>query len=263
MNTAAAQGNAALNNGTQRSSTPLHIEGVNVTYAAQDTPALNDVTWTPPQGQLSAIIGPNGAGKSTLLKATLGLIPINSGVVHFWGAPLNDQGNNQRARTAYMAQLNDIDWDFPISVLDVVKMGLYASVPWYKRLTKAHTARAMDALTAVQMQDLGARQIGQLSGGQRRRVFLARCLAQNADLIFMDEPFAGVDVKAGAIILNVLRDLKAAGKTIIVVHHDLNTVKSVFDHVLILNKAAVASGVPKDVMTKDTLSRAYGGSLIA
>lgn len=232
---------------------PLAIYDLTVSYGQNDL-ALDHVSWSVPEGQISAIIGPNGAGKSTLLKAALDLIPVQKGTVKFAG--------NKHQDVAYMAQLNDIDLDFPITVREVVKMGLYGKLNWWQRLKNADNAAVTQALEQVEMLDYASRQIGQLSGGQRRRVFLARCLVQDADLILMDEPFAGVDVKAQDIILKTLKSLKNKGKTLVIVHHDLNTVAQIFDHVLILNKEVIAHGTPKKTMTKAILQRTYGGAII-
>lgn len=228
-----------------------------MTVAYQRKPVLWDVDWDVTSGSLVAIVGPNGAGKSTFIKACLGLIPIASGQVKFWGRPYRQV----RERVGYVPQRETVDWDFPVSALDVVCMGRYGRIGWLRRVTSSHKAIAMRALTRVGMEAFASRQISQLSGGQQQRVFLARAMAQEADLYFMDEPFAGVDSATERAIMEVLRELKGAGKTVICVHHDLQTVRDYFDQVLLMNMRVVAAGPVAQVFTSENLHRTYGGRL--
>ncbi len=237
---------------TQATTLPLEVRDLTVVYREQ--PVLWDVDLAIPPGQLSAIVGPNGAGKSTLLKAVLGLVPRASGQVWFFGQSLREA----RARIGYVPQRNTVDWDFPTSVLDVVMMGLYGQLGWFRRPGKREREAAMHCLEQVSLQDLAHRQIAQLSGGQQQRVFLARALAQNADLYFMDEPFAGVDAVTEEAILRVLHGLKSRGKTVVVVHHDLETVREYFDHLTLLNVQIIASGPMEETFTSENLRRTYG-----
>ncbi|MEX0365647.1 MAG: metal ABC transporter ATP-binding protein [Ruegeria sp.] len=234
---------------------PLAIRGLTVSYGQK--PAVFSVDMTVRPGAMTAIIGPNGAGKSTLLKAALGIVKPLSGQVSVFGKPLDDQ----RARIAYVPQRASVDWDFPTRVIDVVLMGLYRELGLLGRLRARHTAKAMDCLNRVGMHDFADRQIGQLSGGQQQRVFLARALAQEADLYLLDEPFAGVDAATEKAIISVLKSLREAGKTVIVVHHDLATVTDYFDHVFLINTRKVAEGPVAEAFTADTLQAAYGGRL--
>lgn len=216
--------------------------------------ALRDVTWTAPANGLIAVIGPNGAGKSTFLKAVLGLVPALGGTVEVFGRPIK----SQRGLIGYVPQRESVDWDFPVSALDVVTMGRYGLIGWGRRITGKHRQAALAALDRVGLADLAHRQIGQLSGGQQQRVFLARALAQEARLYFMDEPLAGVDAATEHTILAVLRELDAEGRTVICVHHDLQTVAQTFDHVLMLNGGVVAAGPVAEALTETNLRLAYG-----
>lgn len=234
---------------------PLSIHAMTVAY--QRKPVLWDVDYDAPPNRLVAIVGPNGAGKSTLIKACLGLVPRASGQVEFWGQSYR----NSRARIGYVPQRESVDWDFPVSALDVVCMGRYRRIGWFRPVTGTHKAAALACMDRVSMRDYAGRQISQLSGGQQQRVFLARALAQEADLYFMDEPFAGVDAATERAIVDVLRELKSAGKTVMVVHHDLQTVPEYFDDVILLNMRIVAAGPVRDVFTKDNLHKTYGGRL--
>ncbi|GJL84766.1 MAG: zinc ABC transporter ATP-binding protein [Micavibrio sp.] len=231
---------------------PLSVKNLSVHYHLQDEPALSDVSYEAAPGHLTAIIGPNGAGKSTFLKAVMGLIPY-TGEVKVFGQPLKDQ----KHKIAYMPQRSSVDWDFPISALDVAAMGLYGQIGFMRRVTKQHKTEALSYLDQVDMADYADRQIGQLSGGQQQRVFLARTLAQNADLYFMDEPLAGVDITTEKIIISILEKLKKDGKTILVVHHDLQSVGNFFDKALLLNQTKIAEGPAKKVLTPDNLAKAY------
>jgi len=234
---------------------PLSVHAVTVAY--QRKPVLWDIDYDAPPNKLIAIVGPNGAGKSTLIKACLGLVPRAAGQVEFWGTTYN----RARARVGYVPQRESVDWDFPVSALDVVCMGRYRAIGWCRPVTRKHKHAATQCLEQVGMQDLAHRQISQLSGGQQQRVFLARALAQQADLYFMDEPFAGVDAATERAIVAVLRELKEAGKTVIVVHHDLQTVTEYFDEVILLNMRVVAAGPVKRVFTTQNLQNTYGGRL--
>lgn len=228
-----------------------------VTVAYQRKPVLWDVDVQLPTGRLIAIVGPNGAGKSTLIKAILGLVPLASGTIEVFGKPLKAV----RQRVGYVPQREQVDWDFPIDALGVVLMGRYGHLGWIRRPKAADTAAAMDALAAVGMAEYAKRQISQLSGGQQQRVFLARALAQAADLYFMDEPFAGVDAATERTIVDVLRALRDSGKTVVAVHHDLQTVQEYFDFVIMLNMRLVAAGPVVTTFTHANLQRTYGGRL--
>ena len=234
---------------------PLSIHAMTVAYRRK--PVLWDVDYDAPPGNLIAIVGPNGAGKSTLIKACLGLVPRASGQVEFWGQPYK----KVRSRVGYVPQRESVDWDFPVSALDVVCMGRYRKIGWFLPVTRKHKEAALGCLERVGMRDLADRQISQLSGGQQQRVFLARALAQEADLYFMDEPFAGVDASTERAIVEVLRELRSAGRTAVVVHHDLSTAADYFDHAVLLNMRVVDSGPVRSVLTRDNLHKTYGGRL--
>ena len=249
---------AALNGTTlseDLTALPLAIRGLTVSYGEKPAVFSVDASFQP--GAMTAIIGPNGAGKSTLLKAALGIVPSVSGRVTVFGRPLAEA----RERIAYVPQRASVDWDFPTTVLDVVLMGLYRQVGLLGRLTGAHKARARDCLAEVGMEDFAARQIGQLSGGQHKRVFLARALAENAELYLLEEPFAGVDAATEKAIVDVLKRLKAEGRTVVAVYHDLTTVADYFDHVFLLNVRPVAEGPVETSFTPAALQEAYGGRL--
>jgi manganese/zinc/iron transport system ATP- binding protein len=226
-----------------------------LTVAYRDSPVLWDIDVTIPVGVMMAIVGPNGAGKTTLLKSVLGLIRPASGNILILGKPYAQQ----RRQVGYVPQRNSVDWDFPTSAWDVVTMGRYGHLGWIRRPSKADRQLAMDALEKVGMADFANRQINQLSGGQQQRVFLARALVQAADIYFLDEPFAGVDAATEAAIVLVLKELKRQGKTLIVVHHDLQTLKEYFDWILMLNVHLVGCGPIDTVLTEANLKIAYGG----
>jgi manganese/zinc/iron transport system ATP- binding protein len=237
-------------------SSPLSIHAMTVAYDRR--PVLWDVDYdAPTEPRLVAIVGPNGAGKSTLIKACLGLVPKASGEIEFWGESLA----KRRARVGYVPQRESVDWDFPVSALDVACMGLYREIGWFRPIGKRHRARGLACLERVGLQDLAHRQISELSGGQQQRVFLARALAQDAELYFMDEPFAGVDAATERAIVEVLRELRARGRTVMVVHHDLQTVPEYFDDVMLLNMRVVAAGPVETVFTRENLHKTYGGRL--
>ncbi len=234
---------------------PLAVHDLTVAYNRK--PVIWDVGFNIAPGQLVGIVGPNGAGKSTLLRSILDLQPRASGQVEVFG----ESYKKNRGRVGYVPQRESVDWDFPISALDVVAMGLYREIGWFRRVGKQHRERAMEALDRVGIADLAGRQISQLSGGQQQRTFLARALVQDADLYFMDEPFAAVDAATEAAIVELLRDMRAAGKTALVVHHDLQTVPDYFDSVILLNMRVVAHGPVEEVFTAENLQKTYGGRL--
>jgi manganese/zinc/iron transport system ATP- binding protein len=234
---------------------PLSISGLTVTYSGK--PVVFSVDVTVPAGAMMAIVGPNGAGKSTLIRAALGIVPRLSGDVTAFGEPVA----KVRDRIAYVPQRASVDWDFPATVLDVVVMGLYRRIGLLRFAGRSHRATAMACLERVGMAGFAGRQIGQLSGGQQQRVFLARALAQDAELYVMDEPFAGVDAATERAIIEVLRTLQAEGKTIVCVHHDLSTVPVYFDHVLLMNVREIAAGPIATTFTPENLQATYGGRL--
>lgn len=234
---------------------PLKVS--NITVAYQKKVVLNNVSFSVPHGKLIGIIGPNGAGKSTLIKSILGLVPPISGEVEIFG----DRYEKQRKLVGYVPQKESVDWDFPTDALDVVTMGRYGKLGWFKRPTKKDKDIARQCLDKVGMIDFSNRQISQLSGGQQQRVFLARALAQEADLYFMDEPFAGVDAATEKAIISLLTELKKEGKTVLVVHHDLNTVKEYFDWVMLVNGTLIDIGPTEEVFTNELLQKTYGGKL--
>lgn len=229
------------------------IEVEDMTVAYQVKPVLWDVDLRVPKGILMAIVGPNGAGKSTLIKAMLDLIKPISGSVTFNG----DTYANQRKNIGYVPQRGSVDWDFPTTVLDVVMMGRYGHIGWIKRTTKEDKELAMEAIIKVGMEEFAKRQISQLSGGQQQRVFLARALVQDADIYFMDEPFQGVDAKTERAVIEILKELRSRGKTLVVVHHDLQTVSEYFDWVTLLNTQIIASGPIPEVFTEENLKKTY------
>ncbi|WP_284644641.1 metal ABC transporter ATP-binding protein [Paenibacillus silviterrae] len=234
---------------------PLSIQGMTVAY--QKKPVLREVSLEVPEGKLIGIVGPNGAGKSTLIKAALGLIPKVTGEVAIYGRPYKEQ----RQLVGYVPQRESVDWDFPTSALDVVMMGRYGRLGWFRRPGAKERQIAMDCLEKVGMADYAGRQISQLSGGQQQRIFLARALAQDAKLYFMDEPFVGVDAATEKAIITLLGELRKQGKTVLVVHHDLATVKEYFDWVILLNVGVMAIGPTNEVFTKENLQTTYGGRL--
>jgi manganese/zinc/iron transport system ATP- binding protein len=231
------------------------IEVEDLTLAYEEKPVLWDVDLHVPEGILMAIVGPNGAGKTTLIKSILGLLAPAAGKVRIYGRPYREQ----RQLVAYVPQRGSVDWDFPTSVLDVVMMGRYGSLGWLRRPGLKERALALEALSKVGMPHLANRQISQLSGGQQQRTFLARALVQDAQVYFMDEPFQGVDATTERAIVDLLKELRAQGKTVVAVHHDLQTVSEYFDWVTLLNVRRIASGPVADVFTDENLRRAYGG----
>ncbi len=235
--------------------TPLVVRDLTVAYHRK--PVVWDVGLSIPEGKLVSVVGPNGAGKSTLLKACLDLIPRSSGEVLIYGEPYA----KARKRVGYVPQRESVDWDFPVSALDVVAMGTYGQLGWFRRVNKRSKALAMQALDRVGLADYAHRQISQLSGGQQQRTFLARALVQDADIYFMDEPFAAVDAATERAIVELLKELQSRGKTCLVVHHDLATVPQYFDWTVFLNMRVVASGPTAEVFTPENLHKTYGGKL--
>jgi manganese/zinc/iron transport system ATP- binding protein len=246
-----------MNTSTAQTTSSSCVDVHDVTVAYSRKPVLWDVDLSLPSGALIAIVGPNGAGKSTLLKSILGLVPLASGRIDVFGQPLR----KVRSRIGYVPQRETVDWDFPVDVLDVVLMGRYGRLGWVRRPSSTDRAIAMHSLRQVGMESLATRQISQLSGGQQQRVFLARALSQEADLYFMDEPFAGVDAATERAIVEVLRTLRETGKTVVAVHHDLQTVGQYFDHLVLLNMRLVAAGPMSTTLTNDNLQKTYGGRL--
>ncbi len=236
---------------------PVAIEIHDLTVSYDYKPVLWNVDVDLPKGKLVGIIGPNGAGKSTLLKTIMGIIEPESGYVKLFDQELDEV----RTKVSYVPQRESVDWDFPASVMDVVLMGRYPKRGLFQRLTKEDRAIAMHALEQVKMEDYAKRQIAQLSGGQQQRVFLARSLAQQAELYLMDEPFSGVDATTEASILSLLSDMKDNGQTVLVVHHDLQTAYDYFDWIVLLNKRLVAAGPTEEIFTNENLKAAYGGEL--
>jgi manganese/zinc/iron transport system ATP- binding protein len=234
---------------------PLSIHDMTVAYHRK--PVLWDIDFDAPEGKLIGIVGPNGAGKSTLIKAALDLVSKASGRVLIYGEPYR----RQRHLVGYVPQRESVDWDFPVSAQDVVTMGRYGKIGWFRRVGREHRKAALEALDRVGMSDYARRQISQLSGGQQQRVFLARALTQEASVYFMDEPFAGVDAATEKTIVSLLRELRSNGRTVIVVHHDLQTIPQYFDHVVLLNMRIVATGPVDEVFTEDNLRKTYGGRL--
>ena len=233
------------------------IEVTDLTVAYQDKPVLWDIDLDVPPGVLLSIVGPNGAGKTTLIKAILGLVRPAAGNVLIYNKPYEAQ----RRIIGYVPQRGSVDWDFPTNVLDVVMMGRYGALGWIKRPGKQERELAMNALEKVGMEGYATRQISQLSGGQQQRVFLARALVQDATVYLMDEPFQGVDATTERAIVDLLQELRANGKTVVVVHHDLQTVTDYFDWVMLLNIRRIASGPVEETFTPDNLRETYGGRI--
>lgn len=235
--------------------TAITVKHLSAAY--RKTEVLSEVTFEIASGTLTSIVGPNGAGKSTLIKTMLELNPRTSGEVAFFGQPYRQM----KKKIGYVPQRGSVDWDFPTDALDVVLMGLYSKIGWLKRVRKQHREQAMEALRTMGMEQYANRQISQLSGGQQQRVFLARALVQDADIYFLDEPLAGVDAATEHIIMETLQRLRDRGRTVIVVHHDLQTVEDYYDHVLLLNRTVIAHGTTEQVFTPEQLYKTYGGAL--
>ncbi len=243
------------------SNTENAIEVSRLTVMYNSKPVLDNVELTLPRGKLTAIMGPNGAGKTTLVKAMLGLIPKVDGEIRF------PEIDGKKPRIGYVPQSESIDWDFPVSALDVVTMGCYGRLGWVKRPTRDDKNFALQMLGKTGMEEYAKRQISQLSGGQQQRVFIARALAQKADIYIMDEPFKGVDSDTEKSIIALLKELRSAGKTVIAVHHDLSTAKDYFDWVTLINTRVIANGEAEKVFNNENLDLTYrrtgkaGGSL--
>ncbi len=235
----------------------VSIETHNLTVSYNRRPVLWNIDFELPSGKIIGIIGPNGSGKTTLLKAIMGLVKTSSGYVKIFDRPLSEV----RERISYVPQRESVDWDFPASVMDIVLMGRYRKNNLMRRLSKSDRDIAAEALEKVNMLDYSDRQISQLSGGQQQRVFIARSLAQGADLYIMDEPFVGVDAATEEAILNLLSEMKKEGKTVVVVHHDLQTAKAYFDWMVLLNTRLVAAGPKEEIFNEELLQEAYGGKL--
>ncbi|MFT5465668.1 MAG: manganese/zinc/iron transport system ATP- binding protein [Verrucomicrobiales bacterium] len=233
------------------------LEIHDLTVAYRKKPVLWGIDLAVEPGALVGIIGPNGAGKSTLIKACMGLLPLSSGWVEVFGQPLK----KNLKRVGYIPQRESIDWDFPVTAYDVVLMGRYGHVGLFRWPSRSDKNLALECLESVGMIQFAKRQISQLSGGQQQRVFLARALAQQSDVYFMDEPFAGVDAATEESIIRLLRELRAAGKTVFVVHHDLSTADEYFDQIALINQRLVAFGETADVFTPDLIQKTYGGRL--
>ena len=240
---------------SSKSAAPLEVHDLTVAYTKR--PVLYGIDLEIPKGSIVGVVGPNGAGKSTLIRAIMGLLPVSSGWIKVFGKPFKQAVT----RVGYVPQRESVDWDFPVNALDVVLMGRYGRLGPFKRPSKADKEIAMNCLEKVKMDSYAKRQISNLSGGQQQRVFLARALAQESDLYLMDEPFVGVDATTESAIIEILRELQAQGKTLIVVHHDLTTAPEYFDRILLLNMRVVAYGKTEDVFTFENLQNAYGGRL--
>jgi manganese/zinc/iron transport system ATP- binding protein len=236
---------------------PTALEIHDMTVAYHRRPVLWDVDLTVPEGKLVGIVGPNGAGKTTLIKAALGLVPLASGKVEIYGRPYREQ----RHLVGYVPQRESVDWDFPVTVRDVVLMGTYGRLGWFRRPGRKDRELADRCLDEVGMRPFNRRQIRQLSGGQQQRVFLARALAEQAKLYFLDEPFSGVDAATETAIVTLLQTMRSQNKTVFVVHHDIQTVREYFDWVILLNMRLVACGPVDQVFTPENLQKTYGGRL--
>ena len=235
----------------------IEIEHLTVSYRSQ--PVLVNITLSVPVGTVVGVVGPNGAGKSTLIKSVMGFVARDFGTVKICGEVVEDA----RGRVAYVPQRGQIDWDFPVTVWDVVMMGRYSHVPWYRGLRHLDRDVARQSLRDVGMEAYSNRQIGQLSGGQQQRVFMARALAQESDILLLDEPFSGVDAATERAIAGLLTAAKNRDKTVMVVHHDLDTAAEFFDRIILLNKRVYAYGEPRQVLNPDLLAEVYGGRVMA
>ena len=236
-------------------SAPAVVEIDDLTVAYRQHPVLWDIDLTVRAGALTAVVGPNGAGKTTLVKSIIGLVPVAAGRVRVLGRRYREV----RREVAYVPQRGSVDWDFPTSVIDVVLMGSYGALGWIRRPGARERAAAVEALEKVGLEAFRDRQISQLSGGQQQRVFLARALIQNAQLYLMDEPFQGVDARTERAIVDVLKEIRTQGRTVVAVHHALQSVPEYFDDVVLLNVRKVASGGVEDVFTEENLRATYGG----
>lgn len=233
------------------------IKVKNLSAAYRKNTVLAQINFIVKEGSLTGIVGPNGAGKSTLIKTMLQLHPSLTGEISFY----NKDFKKIKKRIGYVPQRGSVDWDFPTTALDVVMMGLYGEIGWFKLPKREHKRKAYEALDKMGMTEYANRQISQLSGGQQQRVFLARALAQNADIYFMDEPLVGVDAATERAIMAILKELKKQRKTVMVVHHDLQTVEQYFDCVLFINRTLIAHGPTEEVFTKENIMKTYGGNM--
>lgn len=233
----------------------LSVKNLSVAYSKK--PVLWDINFNMPKGELIAIVGPNGAGKSTLLRTLLNLVPRISGKIEILGQPYK----KVQQSISYIPQRKSVDWDYPITVQDLVAMGLYPELKWYRKLSNQHIERIRNVLDQVDLLPFANRQISQLSGGQQQRAFMARSLIQNADIFFMDEPFAGIDMASEKAIFNVISSLKQAQKTIVIVHHNLSMIKEYFDFVVMLNLRLIATGPVNSTFTDENISKTYMGRL--
>lgn len=233
----------------------IRLEDVTVAYG--DRPALWDVDLEIPTGALTAVVGPNGAGKTTLMKTMLGLLKPATGSVEILGRPVSES----KGKVAFVPQRGSVDWDFPATVEDIALMGTYGSLPWWRPIGENQRSRARQAMALLGIADLAKRPLNQLSGGQQQRAFLARALAQDASLIVLDEPFQGIDALTEKVMLDIFRDLKNQDKTLVVVHHDLHTVRDVFDQCILLNVRIVAAGPTLSTLTEKNLRATYGPRL--
>ncbi|MGH1378334.1 MAG: metal ABC transporter ATP-binding protein [Alphaproteobacteria bacterium] len=231
---------------------PLFVKNLSCRYSQQEDYALTDISFTAKSGTITGVLGPNGAGKSTFLKSALDLLP-HEGEVEFFGGKLS----NNRKKIAYIPQRNSVDWEFPVSALDVCLMGMYPRIGWLKRITKSNKDEAMQYLEQVKLQDFADRQIGALSGGQQQRVFMARALAQKAELFLLDEPMAGVDQSTQLLLFDLFDKLKTQGKTILIIHHNLQAASKHFDNILLLNRSIISNGSSDEALTPGNISRAY------
>lgn len=245
----------SVNSTVNSTEVALHVQDLTVAYDRK--PVLWDIDLEVPPSVVAGIVGPNGAGKSTLIKAIMDLIPHASGAVRIFGKPYKAQ----RQIVGYVPQRESVDWDYPITAVELVAMGLYGTIGWFRPVTARYRTRALEALAEVGMADLAHRQISRLSGGQQQRIFLARALVQEAQVYFMDEPFAGVDAATESAIIAILQRLREQGKTVFVVHHDLESVRNYFDYLIMLNMRIVAAGPVSEVFTRENLKRTYGGRL--
>ena len=244
-----------MNDNEATSIPAIEVENLTVSYGP--VPALLDISLSVAPGTLVGIIGPNGSGKSTLVKTILGFLKPDVGSVRIFGEP----ADRVKGRVVYVPQRGSVDWDFPITVREVAMMGRFGEVPWWKDLTGKDRKIADEALEMVRMSEFANRQIGQLSGGQQQRVFMARAMAQGADILLLDEPFAGVDAATERAILDVLEDTKNSGRTLMVVHHDLATAAEYFDSLVLLKQRLYAFGPPEAVLHQELLSEVYEGKL--
>jgi len=244
-----------MNNETQ----PI-IKVDDVTVAYQDTAVLWKVNISLPKGKLIAVVGPNGAGKSTMIKAIMGIIKPDSGTITVMGQRLDDIKERHK-KISYMPQRESLDETFPVNCLDVVLMGRYGHIGWFKRPSAKDRELAMAALRRFDMEEFADRQIGELSGGQKQRVLLARSYVQDAEIIFLDEPFGGIDLKTEEVILQLLKELRDEGKTIVVITHDLASLKQHFDYAWLLNIHSIAFGRPDEVLTRENIAHCYGGTV--